>query len=222
MKSVFFLVNDKEEFNFSDYIEKYLKKISITVDTKLPKNSESFNLIVLWNYKKIIPNISNYENVVVFHGSDLPKGKGWAPIYHAIADNHSHYVLSGIIPNDNVDEGDIIVKAKFMIKQNYTAKILREFDNEISFILIKKILERFNSKIKGKKQSGKGTFFKRRFLEDNEINFNSNISKVFNHLRACENSHPAFFYYEDTKFLIKIEPEKQPSFPEDIEYEFFS
>jgi methionyl-tRNA formyltransferase len=221
MTSVFFLVNSKEEFNFSDYIKKYLKNISVTIDTVFPKKSDSFNLIVLWNYMKIIPNISKCENVIVFHGSDLPKGKGWAPIYYSLSKNNSHYIISGIIPNDEVDEGDIIVKAKFKIKLNYTAKIIREFDNEISFILIQKFLKRFKTKIKGKKQSGHGTFFKRRYPEDNEISFNSKISKIFNHLRASEDSHPAFFYHNDIKYLIKIEPEEKPLFPDDIEYTFF-
>ena len=85
--------------------------------------------------------------------------------------------------------------------------LIREFDNEISIILTKKIIERFeNGKLKGKRQEGKESFYFRRKPEDNEIDSNSRILDVFNHLKACEKSHPAFFYYHQYGESTKQHP----------------
>jgi len=47
------------------------------------------------------------------------------------------------------------------------------------------------------------------------------ILENFNFLRACEKAHPAFFFFNQTKYFISITPEKNPSFPPDLEITFF-
>ena len=78
-----------------------------------------------------------------------------------------------------------------------------------------------NKKIIGKKQSDRGTFYPRRKPEDNEIDLQSRFIEKINHLRACENTHPAFFYYKDMKYNIMIEPELKPKFPSDLKITFY-
>lgn len=210
-----------KEFDFQEYIEKYLSNITVEFGDKFPTKSEEYDLIILWNYKKIISNINNKKNIIVFHASDLPKGKGWAPIYYSIVNKDKYFTITGILASNQVDSGDVIVKAKFKMRVNYTATIIRQFSKEIEILLIKKLLERFsNNKIVGKKQHGQGTFYKRRKPEDNEIDINLKFVDLFDHLRACEDQHPAFFMYKNKKYLIKIMPEEIPNFPEDLEIIF--
>lgn len=222
MKKVFFLVNKLDEVDFAEYTKKYLSGITVSIGESLPKYLDDYDLIILWNYRKILRNISDKKNIILFHSSDLPHGKGWAPIYYSLYEGRHDYVISGILAADEVDSGDIIIQARFRIKDNYTADIIRRFDNEITIIMIKKILERFYGiEIKGIKQEGKGTFYKRRRPEDNEIDQKLRFSELVNHLRACEKTSPAFFYYNKTKYLISIEPELKPKFPEDLKIKFF-
>jgi len=222
LKKIFFLVNDFNEFNFNEYIQKYLKKIDISIGTTLPAQNENFDLIILWNYRKIIKNISK-KNIILFHSSELPDGKGWAPIYYAIKNRKKNYVISGIFADNKVDSGDIIVQAKFQIKDNHTAEFIRKLDSEISIMLIKKILIRFNKKqISGKKQIGKISYNLKRNIEDNKIDVNTKFSSNIDHLRACEQKHPAFFYKNKTKYLIFVEPIEKPNFPKDLEIKFFN
>lgn len=221
MKKIFFLLNDLNEFDFNEFIQKYLKKIDVSIGTTLPAQNENFDLIILWNYRKIIKNISK-KNIILFHSSDLPDGKGWAPIYYAIKNRKKNYVISCIFAENKVDSGNIIVQAKFQIKDNHTAEFIRKLDSEISIILIKKILIRFNKKqILGKKQIGKISYNSRRNLEDNKIDVNTKFSSNIDHLRACEKKHPAFFYKNKTKYLVFVEPEKKPNFPKDLKINFF-
>lgn len=222
MKQVFFLVNKIDEFNFCQYVEKHLNEISVTVGDSLPEHTDEYDLIVLWSYRKIIKNIPSGKNIILFHSSDLPDGKGWAPIYYSIRSGLEHFTISGILADERVDSGDIIVKAKFRIKDNYTAEHIRKWDHEISIILVKKILERFaNGKIKGGKQEGVGTSNPRRKPDENKIDLKSRFEQTINHLRACEKNHPAFFYYNQTKYSITIEPEIEPEFPADLKIKFY-
>ena len=165
--------------------------MDVSIGTNLPAKNENFDLIILWNYKKIIKNISK-KNIILFHSSELPDGKGWAPIYYAIKNRKKNYVISGIFADNKVDSGDIIVQAKFQIKDNHTAEFIRKLDSEISIMLIKKILIRFNKKqISGKKQIGKISYNLKRNIEDNKIDVNTKFSSNIDHLRACEQKHPA-------------------------------
>jgi methionyl-tRNA formyltransferase len=221
MKRVFFLVNRLDEFNFFEYIEKYLNGVSVTVGDSLPKHANEYDLIVLWSYRKIIRDVSS-KNIILFHSTNLPEGKGWAPIYYSISLGRKYFTISGILADEKIDSGDVIVKAKFKIKDNYTAEYIRKWDDEISIMLVKKILGKFaNKKIKGKKQVGVGTTNPRRKPDDNEIELKSRLGEKINHLRACEKNHPAFFYYKKIKYNITIEPEQKPEFPSDLKITFY-
>ena len=121
MKNILFIVNKKEDFTIQNYIDKHLLGFEIHVEENLPKDILSYDLIILWSYRKILKNISYYRNIVLFHSSDLPDGKGWAPIFNTLNRNKKFFVISGILPADEVDSGDIICQAKFEIKYNHSA-----------------------------------------------------------------------------------------------------
>ena len=216
-EKIIFVVNNLKEFQCKTYIKKHLRSVDYTVKRNFPKDPTKYRLVILWNYRKIVKNIENRNNIILFHSSDLPKGKGWAPIYNAVYNEDKYYTISGIFAADKVDSGDIIIQAKFRIRPNYTAEFVRKLDDEISIMMIRKILKKFKNKnIEGKKQKGKSTFYKRRTPKDNELKG----KKVINHLRACEKHHPAFFYYKKEKFIVTIYPEKPPTFPSDLQISF--
>ena len=222
MKKVFFVVNAIRDFSCFDYIEKYLSDVEISVGECFPYSSDEYDLIILWSFRKIINNLGDKKNVVLFHSSDLPEGKGWAPIYNALNSKKERFVITGIKAANEVDSGVIIVKASFQIKDNYLAENIREWDNEISIILISEILLKFEkAKIIGLPQVGKGTFFHRRRPDQNEINIDSTFIDLLPHIRGCEKEHPAYFLFNNERFNIYIEPVNKPLFPSDLEIVFF-
>jgi methionyl-tRNA formyltransferase len=222
MKKIFFLVNSLDEFDFQDLIKKYLPDIRVSAGESLPEHTEDYDLVILWSYKKIIPNLSGKKNIILFHSTDLPKGKGWAPIYYTIIQKNEYFTITGILADEKVDAGNVIVKARFKIKDNYTAEHLRGWDKEISIMLIKEILARFEGKkLEGIRQTGKDSFYKKRSPEDNEISPDVKVADIIDHLRACERSHSAYFIYNDIKYFIYIEPAEKPDFPDDLEVKFY-
>ena len=108
------LLNKLEEYHFDDLIKKYLpsEKFDIEIKEKFPENASFYHLIIPWNYHKIIKNVKNFGNVVIIHSSDLPKGRGWAPLYYTFRDDMPHYTMTCIFAHENVDQGNIILKAR--------------------------------------------------------------------------------------------------------------
>jgi methionyl-tRNA formyltransferase len=223
MSRLFFVVNKLDEFDFSTFLEKHLAECLTDVGTAVPPDPQQYRLIVLWSYRKIVRPIPSAGNLVLFHSSDLPSGRGWAPIYNAVAEGHTHHTISGIFAADEVDSGDVIVKARFPILPQYTAADLRRFDAEISIILIRRILERFRDRpITGKPQTGVPTYRNKRTEDDNGFDISRSFSELINHFRACERDHPAFFDFNGAKYVIHVEPVEPRAFPRDISIEFGS
>lgn len=221
MSCLLFVLNDLSEFDFAHLLDKHLSSWRTEVATEMPADCSAYKLIVLWSYRKIIKNIPEPNNVVVFHSSDLPERKGWAPIYYTIAEDSPYYVISGILAAPQVDAGDIVLKARFSMLPNYTATALRCFDHEASIIGARKILERFRDRpIVGVPQRGPSTYRQRRSPEDNRIDVNRRFGELVPHLRACEPLAPAFFEYRGSKYTITIAPKDPPRFPADIEFIF--
>jgi len=221
VKKIFFLLNSLDEFSYLPYLRKHLEGVCVSVGEALPALSDGYDLIILWSYRRIIKQASHYNNLIVFHSSDLPEGKGWAPIYYTFKDRLKFHTVTGIKAGDEVDSGDVIVKARFRIRDDHTATTVREWDREIAIILIRQILDRFAERpLCGKKQTGQGSYYQRRSPDDNEIKLDAKVGNIVGHLRGCEKSHPAFFMLNATKYLISIEPESAPLFPKDLEISF--
>ena len=170
--------------------------------------------------QKIIKNHSG--NIVIFHSSDLPKGKGWAPIFNVFNLELDEYIISAILLDKRVDSGDIIAKARFKMRNTYTAEFIREVDEEVTIMMIAQILKKFKgSELVGVKQDiAKETYHKRRSLKDNKLNPNANLKQLIPVLKGCEKNHPSFFEYKGDEFIISIEPKIPPVFPKDLEIVF--
>ena len=221
MRKVFFVVNQLSEFTFQLYLQKYLYNVEVAVGTEVPMMPYEYSMVILWSCKKIITPNSDYRNYIVFHSSDLSKGRGGAPIYYSFSNSQDYYVISGIFADQRMDSGDVVVKARFKMKDNYVASVVREWDNEISILLIKLLLDKYpDDKIVGVKQTGADSYMKRRKPEDSEIDVNERLVDLLPHIRGCEKKYPAFFRQGDEMFNIFVEPVSKLKFPDDIEILF--
>ena len=152
----------------------------------------------------------------------MPRGKGWAPIFNAFNEDLKQYVISAVLLNDHVDSGDIVAKAKFKIKNTYTAEFIREIDEEVVVMMTAEIVKKFNDiELTGVRQdSSKETYYKRRYPEENKVDLEDSLSDLVSKLKGCEKNHPVFFNYKGDDFIISIKPKIQPTFPEDLEIIF--
>jgi len=218
---IFFLLNHTSEFTAQNFCKKYISNHEISFGVVFPEKPECFHLIIPWNYKKIIKDYK-LKNIVIFHSSDLPKGKGWAPIFNVFYKELKEYVISAILIDEEVDAGNIIAQGKFKMRNTHTADFIRKIDDEVTILMISEILKKMSNKtlVGAKQDKSQESYYARRFPEDNELNINSTLASLVPTLKGCEKSHPSFFYYEGDKFTISIMPSIPPSMPDDLEITF--
>ena len=217
------LLNSLDEFDFEEILRLHLPadKFEVSITESFPEYPAEFRLIVPWSYRKVIKRASQAGNVVVMHSSNLPEGRWWAPIYHAFSEQKSEYIISGVLAADDVDTGDIVVRARFPIEPSYTASFIRALDKELSVVLVAMILRHWpESNPAGVNQVGVGTYRPRRYPIDNGIDLSLPLADLLPHLRGVEPASPAFFLYRNVKYLIEIRPEFAPNRPRQVTIEY--
>ena len=221
--SVCLLVNELGEMPEAALVERYLpaSRIDLSVSTRLPVGAEHYTAIVPFNYRKLIEGVASLGNVLVFHASELPHGRGWAPIYHSIAEGQPRYVVSGIRASREADRGDLILRASFPILPEYTATFLREVDERLFLFLLARVLEHWpDGCFSAVPQPEGGSFRPRRRPQDSEVDPALPLNELVRHLRAVEAAHPAYFYLDGVKYLVSLRPEVSPVIPSPLTIEY--
>lgn len=145
----------------------------------------------------------NTLNLVV-HASELPKGKGFAPIAWQVLDSQSQIVFCLIEAADSVDAGDIYHKETVTLDGTELCDELREIQG-------RKVIEICTNFLALKRppiptpQSGKESVYPRRRPADSELDIHKTIEEQFNLLRVVDNQrYPAFFTHKGTKYTLQI------------------
>ena len=164
------------------------------------------DIVFILGYTKILNAEflgANKLNVVV-HESDLPKGKGFAPVQWQILGGAKFIPICLIEATAEVDSGNILFKKKFELLGYELYDEIREKQAAATIQIISEFLEVFPNH-NGVKQFGLETFYRKRTINDSELDIDKSIREQFNHLRVSNNTEwPAFFYYEGRKYFLKI------------------
>lgn len=218
-----FLVNSYSEYTFKSLLDYFLPKENYEIDVldHIPENPSDYRLIIPWSFRKIISNAAEFGNVFIVHSSNLPEGRGWAPLYYTIQQQQNEYIVCGILADDGIDTGAVVVRARTPLLDEYTATFLRRLDHQIIVVMIKRVIDLFpKGPILGVPQTGTPTYNKRRKPADSEVNSNMTLADITPHLRAVESHAPAFYRWKKTLYTITLEPLKRVRFPDDVLLEF--
>lgn len=181
--------NCKLFFNHEDIIKKY-------------------DVIFILSYHKIIQKkflTKNKHNIVV-HASDLPNGKGWAPLFWQVIENKNIIPFTMFEASNGVDDGDIYMQKDLTLTGYELNRELRDKQAKHTITMCLEFLNDYENYKKPQKQSGRESFYKKRTKKDSELNINKTINEQFNLLRIVDNeSYPAFFYKDNKKYILKIE-----------------
>ena len=221
---IMILTNDFTSKLISTLKENHLLEIVLSNDFKYI--SEDIDVVFAHNYDRIIPegkfNIPKI-GVFVLHSTDLPKGRGWAPIYYSIANKEDLYVISLLKISKKIDEGNIFLKLIIKKPLLITNNNLREIDEDGSFIIINKFVEMYLSgKIANKtiglsQDHSLATNNKKRKPQDNFLNSNEKICDAIYKILATNENYPAFVELNGLKIYLSAKVEKYYSLNE-LEY----
>lgn len=196
---------------FVHYAKKFIKilkkkRISAKLFYEHKSISEEFKIVFILSYFKIIAKefLIKHEHNLVVHESDLPKGKGWAPLFWQILEDKNEIPIVLIEASERVDGGDIFIKDSVLYEGHELYDEIREKQAKKTIDLCLKFIEEYEN-MKPIKQSGKGTIYKKRNAFGSELDTKKTIEEQFNLLRIVNNKDfPAFFYHKDQKYIIKI------------------
>lgn len=220
-KNICFVTESVVNLTLGKLIERHLSEHAVSVGNSLPASPEKYHLIVLWNLRRVIRDLPTTNNIVVFHSSDLPRGRGWAPIYHALLNGFQQHVITAILAGPKVDAGDVIAKARFSIQACHTSDSLRALDEEVCVMMAAEILDHFGSQpIKAIPQHGQASYYARRYPSDSVTDINKPLVDLIPHIRGCGSDYPAYVDWQGCRYRITLTPESSPVFPEDLQIEF--
>lgn len=149
----------------------------------------------------------NTNNIVV-HASDLPKGKGFAPMQWQILEGKNEIPLTLFEAVEEFDAGPYYIKTSIPLNGTELYEELRAILGRKIVELCLEYIDNYGS-FEPKDQTGSSSFYPRRSTKDDEINPDKSIKELFNHFRVADNKqHPLYFYYKDRKYILKIEEEK--------------
>tara|TARA_B100001057_G_scaffold497199_1_gene600709 strand:+ start:1812 stop:2504 length:693 start_codon:yes stop_codon:yes gene_type:complete len=172
------------------------------------ENKDDFNLQILkekkinrifvphWSYK-ISESIYNKYEVILFHMTDLPFGRGGSPLQNLIKLGYNKTKVSAIRVTDGIDEGPIYLKRSLSL--NGSAE---QIFNRTSSIITNMIIKINENKLIPKPQLGKPVYFKRRIPDQSRISDLNSIKEIYDHIRMldCEGYPKAFLEFERYRF----------------------
>lgn len=210
--NIIFVLTDKNSIK----IIEFCKKNSMNFFVGNPRNTEinSFiynikvDVIISVNYLFIVENnILNIASIIAFniHGSILPKYRGRTPHVWAIINGEKEIGVTAHEMTLECDEGDILKQDIFKLDDNETgASILKKFTEIYPRIIDSVINDIYNGTLtKTKQDQSKATYFPKRTPNDGIINWNWDMIKIRNWVRAQSYPYPgAFSYINEDRIII--------------------
>ena len=173
---------------------------------KLRKHGILF--LVSYQNKLNLIEYSEYTHIIVFHASDLPKGRGWSPYIWDILSGADTITVCAISAADEIDCGDIWAKTKFNVaKTDFLAEVLEQ----ISLAQLNLLKEVVKMVISGKYPipqdlNIKPTYFSKRTPKDNHLNPEKTLNQLFDQIRMSDPKRfPAVVQIHGKKFKILME-----------------
>ncbi len=192
---------------FKEFLEERGHSVTLVAE---PDNIRPCDIVLVSGYYKMIPsrvfNIPS-KGFYLFHETDLPEGRGHAPISWTLIYGKPELVVSMFSIDKAMDAGAIVGKARYHIKKHETIVDLRERAIELCKDLMDEYLPRIGKgEIRLKPQVGIPTYYRRRNPEDSMIDPGKSILDQWDLIRACHpDDYPPFFYINEVRFNLKIE-----------------
>lgn len=195
----------------NQWFERYAEELSLDIDAVLFRShddiDECFDVLFLLSYHKLVPRglLNNNKYNLVVHGSDLPKGKGWAPFFWQVLEGKDSIKFSLFEASLEMDSGDIYLQEELKLSGFELNNELREKQARLTIKMCKEFISNFNSLVKPIPQKGEESFYRKRLPEDSRLDINKTILEQFNLLRIVDNdSYPAFFELNGHRYNLKI------------------
>ncbi len=149
--------------------------------------------------------IQNNRRNLVVHESDLPKGRGFAPLTWQILEGASEVTICLLEAASEVDSGPVYLRHKIVFEGHELNSELRRMQGEATIQLCMAYLNSV-SEPSPCEQTGEPSYYARRRPADSELDMDRTLAQQFDLLRVVDNErYPAFFNYRGHRYRLRIE-----------------
>jgi len=213
LKKIAVLTSEKSWF--VPYAQKFMNILNeINYNANLFLNHEEisndFEIVFILSYFKVIEKdfLKQHKHNIVIHDSDLPIGRGWAPLFWQILEKKNKIPITLFEASEKADEGDIYIKDHILLEGHELNEEIRKKQAEKTIEMCLNFLNSYNN-LMPIKQSGTTSYYSKRTPKDSELDINKSIKEQFDLLRIVNNEeYPAFFDYNGCKYIVKIFKER--------------
>ena len=145
----------------------------------------------------------NHHNLVV-HESELPKGRGFAPMSWQILNGSNEITFCLVEAIEGADEGSILLKDLVVLDGTELCDEWRALQGLKTIEMCLRFVTEYES-MKPTQQIGRPSYYARRTDLDSELDLNRTLKESFNLLRIVDNKrYPAFFKVNGKKYKVEI------------------
>lgn len=162
---------------------------------------------------QIVPGdiLSRNKHNLVIHESALPDGKGWSPLTWQILEGKNEIPITLFEAVESVDSGKIYIQDIMHFNGTELIEELRQKQAEYTIKMCVSFVEDYPGiTSRGKEQSGRSSYYKKREPEDSKFYPDKTICEQFSLLRVVDNErYPAYFELNGMQYILKIEKVRQ-------------
>lgn len=149
-------------------------------------------------------DLVRHKHNLVIHPSDLPKGKGWAPLAWQILEGKNEIPIVLFEAAEAADAGPIYLRDMITLNGGELNDEIRQKQGEKLIEMSLRFIKEYEQ-LTPTPQSGDSTYYERRTSKHSEIDTKKPLIEQMNLLRVCCNrEYPAFFYHQGQKYILKI------------------
>jgi len=158
---------------------------------------------------RIVPEklLSRNRINLVVHESDLPKGRGFAPMTWQIIEGATTIPICLFEAGGDADAGPVVYRDAIELVGNETYAEWRQLQGEKTLELCRRFLDE-ESLLAGTEQRGQPTSYPRRTPRDSQLDLHRTIAEQFDLLRVADpERYPAYFNHRGRRFVLHLKPD---------------
>ncbi len=178
---------------------------------------EAHGAVLSLGYDRLIPGEILEKpafGVIVFHSSDLPRGRGWAPLFHTIIQRAPRLTQTMFYAAPEIDAGPMIAKARYPIDAGMGIADLRKIDDQLTCLLFERYAPLVcRQRIAASRQRhDRATVHPKRVPEESRIDPSLPLTELYDLLRALPDHLPAFFDHDGHRVEVRLSIEGEVEF----------
>jgi methionyl-tRNA formyltransferase len=158
-----------------------------------------------------------FRHTLVIHASDVPHGRGFAPLNWQIIEGRSEIVVTLMEAADKVDSGDVWAKRVLRFEGHELFAELSEKLFAAELELMSYAVDHHDIIAPEPQPENEGSYYRKRGPEDSRIQPGQSFASAFDLIRASDPvRYPAFFEYRGYRYhvnLTKAGPATAPTLP---------